>query len=100
MFGNHCINVDLLKYLFHPEPERSRGGVCSGVCDGVRLRVSAGVFAVFAGGSARRNASRALHLVHALHRRLRLHLHRRRRHGLGTGQKIMTILDMRSVYKC
>lgn len=75
----------------HPEPECSRGGVCSGVCGGVCLRVAAAVFAVFAGGSARRNASGALHLVHAPHHRLRLHLHRRRRHGLGAGQLMMLI---------
>ncbi len=72
--------------LTHPEPQRPRGGICSGMCGGVCLRVAAAVLAVFAGGSARRNASGALHLVHALHRRLRLHLHRRRRHGLGSGQ--------------
>ncbi len=79
--------------LTHPEPQRSRGGVCSGVCGGVCLRVSAAVFAVFAGVSARRNTSGTLHLGHALHHRLRLHLHRRRRHGLGAGQQITTSLD-------
>jgi len=57
------------------------------------LRVSAAVFAVFAGVSARRNTSGTLHLGHALHHRLRLHLHRRRRHGLGAGQQITTSLD-------
>jgi len=67
--------------------------LCVCVCGGVCLRVSAAVFAVFAGVSARRNTSGALHLGHALHHRLRLHLHRRRRHGLGAGQQITTSLD-------
>lgn len=70
------------------EPRHSRGGVRSGVCGGVCLRGSSGVFAVFAGASAGRNGTRALHLVSAPHHRLRVRLHRRRRHRLGPGQKI------------